>query len=141
MYRNVQKWGNQSTCRVRKELFLSCLLAAQPEQEFKHPTNVISAFTERLHTYIITNHDILLMSLLTGIRPDLCNLAFIKRSGQCGIINDTTSGNIDNAGALLDLAEGVIIEHALQSAISCEHLFLTFPCSPTLCLHTCSISL
>ena len=30
------------------------------------------------------------------------------------VINDTTSGNIDDAGTLLDLAKGVIIEHALQ---------------------------
>lgn len=32
------------------------------------------------------------------------------------VIDDTTSGYIDDAGTLLDLAEGIIVEHALQNS-------------------------
>ena len=37
------------------------------------------------------------------------------------VINDATPSNIDDAGALFDPAEGVIIEHTLQQQKSSIH--------------------
>ena len=45
--------------------------------------------------------------------PDLCNLAGVQSASQSCIINDAAACHVDNAGALLDLAEGVVTEHVL----------------------------
>ncbi len=44
----------------------------------------------------------------------LCNLACVKRPSQCVVINDATPSYIDDTSTLLDLAESVIVEHALH---------------------------
>lgn len=51
----------------------------------------------------------------------LCHLSSINCSRQRVVINDATPSNIDDAGALLDPAEGVIIEHTLQQQKSSIH--------------------
>ena len=45
--------------------------------------------------------------------PDLGNLASVQSASQGCIINDAAACHVDNAGALLDLAEGVVAEHVL----------------------------
>ncbi len=52
----------------------------------------------------------------------LCNLACIQRPSQCMVINDTTSSDIDDTCTLLDLAESIIVEHALHQNSSVRSL-------------------
>lgn len=51
----------------------------------------------------------------------LCHLSSINCSRQCMVINDATPSNVDDAGALFDPAEGIIIEHTLQQQKSLIH--------------------
>lgn len=50
----------------------------------------------------------------------LSNLAGIDGSSQSMVVNDAPSGYVDDAGTLLDLAESIIIEHALQDCLCFE---------------------